>query len=226
MSLARLRIVAPRVVCRALSSNVPLYNNTSQPQAPKSAAPADHGAPKSSLEFLEMLAQPPKSDTYAGSGGRAALRGERYSQSNNDSDYTRQLRPGSMDQVYHMHVKSTNNNTIITLTDPHGNALKGGSASGGTVGFKGVAKSGYEAGYQCALRIFSRVSELKKTVNPAHGDLKIELHLNGMIGQGREAVYRALMTQDGEHVRNLISRVMDTSRIRVGGTRPKKRRIL
>ncbi|CCO33367.1 hypothetical protein BN14_07442 [Rhizoctonia solani AG-1 IB] len=106
------------------------------------------------------------------------------------------------------------------------NALKGGSASGGTVGFKGVARSGYEAGYQCALRIFSRIGELKKTVNPALGDLKIELLFNGMLGQGREAVYRALMTQDGEHVRNLVCRVTDTSRIRVGGTRPKKRRIL
>jgi small subunit ribosomal protein S11 len=57
---------------------------------------------------------------------------------------------------------------------------------------------GYEAGYQCALRIFSRIGELKKTVNPALGDLKIELLFNGMLGQGREAVYRALMTQDGE----------------------------
>ncbi|KAJ1310701.1 hypothetical protein OPQ81_009226 [Rhizoctonia solani] len=226
MSLARLRIVAPRVLCRALSSNVPLYNNTSQTQAPKSAPLPDHGAPKTSFDFLEMLAQPPQNDIYTGSGGQAALRGERYSQSRDDSEYTRQLRPGSTDQVYHMYVKSTNNNTIITLTDPHGNALKGGSASGGTVGFKGVAKSGYEAGYQCALRIFNRIGELKKTVNPAHGDLKIELHLNGMFGQGREAVYRALMTQDGEHVRNLINRVTDTSRIRVGGTRPKKRRIL
>ncbi|CAE6497797.1 unnamed protein product [Rhizoctonia solani] len=224
MSLARLRIVAPRLVCRALSSNVPPYSNTSQPRGPKPSSP-DHGAPKNPLDFLDMLAQPPVSDTYTGPGGQS-LREERYTQSNDESEYTRQLRPGSTDQVYHMHVKSSNNNTLITLTDPHGNALKGGSASGGTVGFKGVAKSGYEAGYQCALRIFSRISELKKTINLAHGDLKIELHLNGMFGQGREAVYRALMTQDGEHVRNLINRVTDTSRIRVGGTRPKKRRVL
>ncbi|CAE6377186.1 unnamed protein product [Rhizoctonia solani] len=172
-----------------------------------------------------MLAQPPEGDLYTGAGGRSALRRERYSHPD-DSEYTRQLRPGSTDQVYRMYVKSTSNNTLITLTDPEGNALKGGSASGGTVGFKGVARSGYEAGYQCALRIFSRIGELKKTVNPALGDLKIELLFNGMLGQGREAVYRALMTQDGEHVRNLVCRVTDTSRIRVGGTRPKKRRIL
>ncbi|CAE6506692.1 unnamed protein product [Rhizoctonia solani] len=226
MSLARLRIVAPRLICRALSSNVPPRINESQPHAPKPSLP-NYGGPTSQLQFLDMLAQPPAgaSDTYTGAGGRS-LRDERYPQSNDDSEYTRQLRPGSTDQVYHMYVKSTNNNTIITLTDPLGNTLKGGSASGGSVGFKGVAKSGYEAGYQCALRIFSRINELKKTVNLAHGDLKIELHLNGMFGQGREAVYRALMTQDGEHARNLINRVTDTSRIRVGGTRPKKRRVL
>ncbi|CAE6464206.1 unnamed protein product [Rhizoctonia solani] len=222
MSLARLRIIAPRLTCRALYSNSSLYNNASQP--PKPVSSSDHGAP-TALAFLEMLAQPPEGDTYTGPGGRSALREERYHYSD-DSEYTRQLRPGSTDQVYRMYVKSTNNNTLITLTDPQGNALKGGSASGGTVGFKGVARSGYEAGYQCALRIFNRISELKKTVNPALGDLKIELLLNGMFGQGREAVYRALMTQDGEQVRNLICRVTDTSRIRVGGTRPKKRRIL
>ncbi|KAF8760721.1 Ribosomal protein S11 [Rhizoctonia solani] len=105
--------------------------------------------------------------------------------SSGDSEYTRQLRPGSTDQVYRMYVKSTSNNTIITLTDPEGNALKGGSASGGSVGFKGVARSGYEAGYQCALRIFNRISELKKTVNPALGDLKIELLLNGCWDRAR-----------------------------------------
>ncbi|CUA71388.1 hypothetical protein RSOLAG22IIIB_04603 [Rhizoctonia solani] len=226
MSLARLRIIAPRLTYRAVSSNVPPLINKSQPQGPK--PPSLNYDTPSTLEFLEMLARPPAgaNDTYTGAGGRA-LRDERYYQTdNNESEYTRDLRPGSTDQVYHLYVKSTNNNTLITLTDPHGNALKGGSAYGGTVGFKGVAKSGYEAGYQCALRIFSRISELKKTVNPALGDLKIELHLNGMFGQGREAIYRALMTQEGEHVRNLINKVTDTSRIRVGGTRPKKRRIL
>ncbi|QRW05837.1 ribosomal protein S11 [Ceratobasidium sp. AG-Ba] len=109
-------------------------------------------------------------------GGQAALRAGRYSVG--EDDLTRPLRRPSMDQVYRLHVKSTNNNTLITLTDPQGNALKGGSVSGGGVGFKGVGKSGYEAGYQCALRIFDRIAQLQKTTNKAHGELKIELCLN------------------------------------------------
>ncbi|KAF8603194.1 translational machinery component [Ceratobasidium sp. AG-I] len=175
-----------------------------------------------------MLSTPPDSQSsdYALEGGASALRKGRYPQAADDTLTRPLFPPGQSDQVYHLHVKSTSNNTIITLTDPQGGALKGGSASGGTVGFKGVGKSGYEAGYQCALRIFARIAELKRTVNRAHGDLKIELLLNGMFGQGREAMYRALMTQDGEHVRQIISRVTDTTRIRVGGTRPKKRRVL
>ncbi|KAG8689556.1 hypothetical protein FRC12_018063 [Ceratobasidium sp. 428] len=221
MSLVRLRLITPRLTSRALSSGP---NKT--PAGASASQPTPH-KPASTTDFLALLANPPESQSYLPStiGGRAALRGERFNQPE-DEELTRPLRRGDTDQIYRLHVKSTNNNTLITLTDPQGGALKGGSASGGTVGFKGVGRSGYEAGYQCALRIFDRIAQLKKTVNTAHGELKIELCLNGMFGQGREAMYRALMTQDGEHVRSLISRVTDTTPIRVGGTRPKKRRIL
>lgn len=72
-----------------------------------------------------------------------------------------------------------------------------------------VLALGYEAGYQCALRIFNRVAELKKTVNLQIGDLKLELHLNGIMGQGREAVYRALMSQDGTTYSSQIRYLLD-----------------
>ncbi|KAG8745463.1 hypothetical protein FRC10_008006 [Ceratobasidium sp. 414] len=221
MSLVRLRLVTPRLACRALSSRgraTPGSTSAPQPDPPR---------PKTSLEFLELLASEPVSQSYVPPTiGPAALRSERFNQPEDDG-LTRPLRgQGDTDQIYRLHVKSTNNNTLITLTDPQGGALKGGSAYGGTVGFKGVGKSGYEAGYQCALRIFDRIAQLKKTINNAHGELKIELCLNGMFGQGREAMYRALMTQEGELVRSLISRVTDRTAIRVGGTRPKKKRIL
>ncbi|KAG8705808.1 hypothetical protein FRC08_001444 [Ceratobasidium sp. 394] len=216
MSLVRLRLITPRLACRALSSRggaTPESTGTPQP---------DPSKPKTTLDFLELLTIEPNS---LPSTSGAALRSERYNQPEEDG-LTRPLRRGDTDQVYRLHVKSTNNNTLITLIDPQGGALKGGSASGGTVGFKGVGRSGYEAGYQCALRIFDRIAQLKKTVNWAHGELKLELCLNGMFGQGREAMFRALMTQDGEHVRTLISRITDTTPIRVGGTRAKKKRIL
>ncbi|KAG9125764.1 hypothetical protein FRC07_006323 [Ceratobasidium sp. 392] len=194
MSLVRLRLVAPRLTSRALSSGP---NRTPGGSGASQSAPASS---RTTLDFLQLLSNPPESGDYVPptTGGRAALRQDTYSQPE-DATLTRPLYRGDTDQVYRLHVKSTNNNTIITLTDPQGGALKGGSASGGTVGFKGVGRSGYEAGYQCALRIFDRIAQLKRTVNKAHGELKIELRLNGMFGQGREAMYRALMTQDGEH---------------------------
>ncbi|KAG9082990.1 hypothetical protein FRC06_004742 [Ceratobasidium sp. 370] len=198
MSLVRLRLITPRLACRTLSSRGGATPETT------SAPQSDLTKPKTALDFLELLASAPDSRPYVPptSGGRAALRSEQWDQPD-DEGLTRPLRRGDTDQVYRLHVRSSNNNTIITLTDPQGGALKGGSASGGTVGFKGVGKSdgfglGYEAGYQCALRIFDRIAQLKKTVNMSHGELKIELCLNGMFGQGREAMYRALMTQDGE----------------------------
>ncbi|CEL59984.1 hypothetical protein RSOLAG1IB_09256 [Rhizoctonia solani AG-1 IB] len=49
MSLARLRIIAPRLTCRALSSSTPLFNSTSQPQAP--GPPSNDGTPRDPLAF-------------------------------------------------------------------------------------------------------------------------------------------------------------------------------
>lgn len=138
MSLARLRLSVPRLICRSFASGPSRPLESAQP--PTQETPRQRTAE----DFLAMLSTPPDSQSsdYSLEGGAAALRRERYAQAADDK-YTRPLYPpGQTDQVYHLHVKSTNNNTIITLTDPQGGALKGGSASGGTVGFKGVGKSG------------------------------------------------------------------------------------
>jgi hypothetical protein len=137
MLLARLRTFAPRLACRAVSSNPP-------PPKGRYQAPQQTGSPppRTTRDFIDLLAEPPRSqggdDLFAGAGGQSALRNHQL----DDDAYTSPLRPGSTNQIYRLYVKSTNNNTLITLTDPHGNALKGGSAYGGTMGFKGVAKSG------------------------------------------------------------------------------------
>lgn len=120
---------------------------------------------------------------------------------------------------HRMHVQSTRNNTIVTLTTPTGEPLA--NASGGTVGFKKAGRSGYEAGYRSALRVFSRIAE-----NQARWRINsIEVLWNGF-GQGREAVFRAMMASEGEQVRNLVKVMTDKTPIKVGGVRPKKRRML
>lgn len=94
------------------------------------------------------------------------------------------------------------------------------NVSGGLVGFNKVQRSGYEAGYQCAVRMFAAIkAEAKK------GPIGVTLLFSGF-GQGREAATRALMSPDGEAVRSHIVRVTDRTPVPMGGVRPKKKRTL
>jgi len=131
------------------------------------------------------------------------------------------LSPHVQIEQFHLHIKCSPNNTIVTLTKPDGCPVKEGWWSGGLCGFKGVNRSGYEAGYQCAVRAFSRIEEVSEE-NPG---LRIEILFKGF-GQGRDAVYKALLTSEGEKVRPLINRMTDNTPIKIGGTRAKKMRRL
>ena len=111
--------------------------------------------------------------------------------------------------------------------------MKSGSWSGGSCGFKGVNRSGYEAGYQCAVRAFARAKQLAREMaemggggnTVAGGGARFEVLFKGF-GRGREAVYKALMTSEGDDVRPFVARVTDNTPIKIGGTRAKKTRRL
>ena len=79
------------------------------------------------------------------------------------------------------YIHSTFNNTIITISDPNGNAIA--QTSGGTVGFKGSRKSTPYAAQLAADAIMQDVSE--------HGVRAVDGVLNGP-GPGRESAIRAL----------------------------------
>ena len=79
------------------------------------------------------------------------------------------------------YIHSTFNNTIITISDPNGNAIA--QTSGGTVGFKGSRKSTPYAAQLAADAIMHDVSE--------HGVRAVDVVLNGP-GPGRESAIRAL----------------------------------
>ena len=140
-------------------------------------------------------------------------------------------------QNYHIHVSCTPNNTHIVMTDSSGHPIKSGSWSGGSCGFKGVNRSGYEAGYQCAVRAFARVKQLAResaaemgggttvVAGAGGGGARFEVLFKGF-GKGREAVYKALMTSEGDDVRPFVTRVTDNTPIKIGGTRAKKTRRL
>jgi small subunit ribosomal protein S11 len=137
-------------------------------------------------------------------------------------------------QNYHINVCCTPNNTHIVMCDSSGHPVKSGSWSGGSCGFKGVNRSGYEAGYQCAVRAFARAKQLARESAEMGGGgasavgggvVRFEVLFKGF-GRGREAVYKALMTSEGDDVRPFITRVTDNTPIKIGGTRAKKTRRL
>ena len=106
------------------------------------------------------------------------------------------------------HIRATFNNTIVTLTDPQGNALAWGSS--GTAGFKGSRK-----GTPYAAQMAARDAARKAMV---HGLRQIEVYIKGP-GSGREAAIRTLQGS-GLH----ITGIRDVTPIPHAGCRPPKRR--
>lgn len=121
-------------------------------------------------------------------------------------------------KAYRLHCQATKNNTITSFTDQDGKVINW--YSGGRCGFKKGQRSSYEAGYQCAVRIFKDIEHILQEKT-----LTIDLFLKGF-GQGREAMQKALLAAEGESIRRYVRSVTDRTRIKVGGTRAKKARRL
>jgi len=106
------------------------------------------------------------------------------------------------------HIKSTFNNSIVTLTDAVGNALSWSSA--GALGFRGSRKSTPYAA-QAAAETAARVAM-------EHGLKSIEVYVKGP-GSGREAAIRSLQAAGLE-----VTLIKDVTPIPHNGCRPPKRR--
>jgi small subunit ribosomal protein S11 len=106
------------------------------------------------------------------------------------------------------HIKSSFNNTIITITDMNGDVLAWASA--GTVGFKGTRKNTPFA----AQRAVERVAQAAKKF----GMLEVEVRVKGP-GTGRESAVTALQ---GAGLR--IQSIEDVTPLPHNGCRPSKRR--
>jgi small subunit ribosomal protein S11 len=120
--------------------------------------------------------------------------------------------------IYHLHWTSTKHNTVATFTSGEGNVVAW--VTGGSCGFKHSRRGEYEAGYQCAVRIFKKIEE-RLLVEP----FKLELIFKGF-GQGRQALDSALLTTEGENIRPLVVRLTDRTPLKIGGTRARKARRL
>lgn len=106
------------------------------------------------------------------------------------------------------HIKSTFNNTIVTITDPMGNVLSWSSA--GSRGFKGSRKSTPFAAQQAA------EDAARKAMD--HGLKTVSVYVKGP-GSGREAALRSLSA-----VGLKITLIRDVTPIPHNGCRPPKRR--
>ena len=106
------------------------------------------------------------------------------------------------------HIRSTFNNTLVTITDVNGNALSW--ASSGGLGFRGSRKSTPYAAQMAAETAAKAAME--------HGLKSVEVFVKGP-GSGREAAIRALQTAGLE-----INLIKDVTPIPHNGCRPPKRR--
>ena len=107
-----------------------------------------------------------------------------------------------------VHIRSSFNNTMVTITDLQGNALSW--ASSGGLGFRGSRKSTPYGAQMCAETAAKAAME--------HGLKTVEVYVKGP-GQGREAAIRALQSAGLE-----VVMIKDVTPIPHNGCRPPKRR--
>lgn len=106
------------------------------------------------------------------------------------------------------HIRATNNNTIVTLTDLNGETLAWDSA--GTIGFKGTRKAtpfaATRAGEQCGQKVRKM------------GMAEIEVKIKG-VGAGRESAVTGLVSTGLR-----VSAIEDHTPVPHNGCRPRKKR--
>ncbi len=106
-----------------------------------------------------------------------------------------------------VHINSTFNNTIITVTDATGGVVSASSA--GACGFRGSKKG---TAYAAQVAADKAITAAKQ----AHGFSKADVFVKG-IGQGRDAAIRAIAAQNIS-----IESIKDKTGIPHGGVRPRK----
>jgi small subunit ribosomal protein S11 len=107
-----------------------------------------------------------------------------------------------------VHIQSTFNNTIVSITDPKGEVISWASA--GTVGFKGTKKGTPFAAQMAAENAARKSLE--------HGLKRVDVFVKGP-GSGRETAIRSLQSCGLE-----VNLIKDVTPIPHNGCRPPKRR--
>ncbi len=171
-------------------------------KAPKKAAPAD--AAPAAAEAPKAEAPKPAGTPVAGSAPSAAeLLGE-------DAAGKKIIKAKHAKNIVSgvANILATFNNTLVSVTDAHGNLI--GWSSAGRVGFKGSRKSTAYAAQQVAQDAARQAM--------AHGMKEVEIRVKGP-GSGRESAIRAIQAIGLE-----ITTIKDVTPIPHNGCRPRKKR--
>jgi small subunit ribosomal protein S11 len=179
-------------------------------------------------QTARALARPQKDekpieDLMSNVGANFMSAGDKYTglvPEQNMGDYKNSFaREWEEDTKHKLNIYATKHNTHITLADPKRDALI--SVSCGNIGFRKAGRGSYDAGYQLAAFVMSRIKD--KGLLPQIKEL--ELIYRGF-GAGREAVTKAILGAEGKQIRPLIVKLSDSTRLKFGGVRSKKPRRL
>jgi small subunit ribosomal protein S11 len=186
----------------------------SQSTRPLNAAPTDRNKPEKSVDELlsnvgqnfKQAGSDPFSTMIPNEGGQSTLRNLAQ-------------KDWEEDDKHKLHIYATKHNTHLCLTKPNRDPII--SVSCGNIGFRKAGRGTYDAGYQLAAFLMSRI--IDKGLLPQIQ--KLELVYRGF-GPGREAVTKAILGAEGKRVRPLIVKLADSTRLKFGGVRSKKPRRL
>lgn len=168
--------------------------------APKGTAPA--GAPKKDQAAAATAPKAPEGGVVAAPTAAELLGEEGGPKKIVKAKHAKNIAVGVAN------IFATFNNTIVSITDMHGNVL--GWSSAGRVGFKGSRKSTAFAAQQVAQDAARQAM--------AHGMREVEVRVKGP-GSGRESAIRALQAIGLE-----IAMIRDVTPVPHNGCRPRKKR--
>ena len=115
---------------------------------------------------------------------RVAYKGSRASSASQEQlyqDFTQKHLAGKKSEKGRFYIQSTYNNTIISVTDQHGNVLA--RLSAGALGFRGPKRATPFAASQVTKALIEKITSV--------GFKEVEVYVKG-IGAGREAAIRSI----------------------------------
>ncbi|KAK2752813.1 hypothetical protein FQN55_005945 [Onygenales sp. PD_40] len=123
------------------------------------------------------------------------------------------------DPPHHLHVYSHKHNTHMTLTKPNREPLL--SLSCGNIGFRKAHRSKFDAAHQLSSFMIGKIQEDGHLMTIK----RLEVVLRGF-GAGREAFTKVLLGPEGKYLREVVTRVTDSTRVKFGGTKSRNVRRL